>query len=77
MNIGGLVAFLGMRLVAGFLFSWPLPMAARRLEWLLIGVILLFTITFCPFLLFLLLYLFFTSLGIEGGGSPLLGLELC
>jgi hypothetical protein len=48
-NIGGLVTFLGMRLVPSFLFSWPLPMAARRLEWLLIGVILLFTITFCPF----------------------------
>jgi hypothetical protein len=40
-------------------------MAARRLGWLLIGVILLFTITFRPFLL-LLLYFFFTSLGIGG-----------
>jgi hypothetical protein len=71
MNIGGLVAFLGMRLVAGFLFSWPLPMAARRLKWLLIGVILIFTITLCPLfllllLLLLLLYFFFTSLGIRG-----------
>jgi hypothetical protein len=41
-------------------------MATRRLRWLLIGVILLFTITFCPFLLLLLLNLFFTSLGIGG-----------
>jgi hypothetical protein len=42
-------------------------MATRRLRWLLIGVILLFTITFCPFLLLLLLlYLFFTSLVIGG-----------
>jgi hypothetical protein len=64
MDIGGLVTLFGVRLVAGFLSSWPLPMATRRLRWLLIGVILLFTITFCPFLL--LLYLFFTSLGIGG-----------
>jgi uncharacterized membrane protein (Fun14 family) len=61
MNIGGLVAFLGMRFVVGFLFSWPLPMAARRLRWLLIGVIFLFTITLCPLFLLLLLYFFFTS----------------
>jgi hypothetical protein len=40
-------------------------MATRRLRWLLIGFILLYTITFGPFLL-LLLYLFFTSLGIGG-----------
>jgi hypothetical protein len=67
MDIGGLVTLFGVRLVAGFLSSWPLPMTTRRLRWLLIGVILLFTITFCPFLLLLLLlYLFFTSLGIGG-----------
>jgi hypothetical protein len=65
MDIGGLVAIFGVRLVAGFLSSWPLPMATRRLRWLLICVILLFTITFCPFLL-LLLYLFFTPLDIGG-----------
>jgi hypothetical protein len=65
MHIGGLVAFLGMRLVASFLFSWPLPIAARRLEGLLICVILFFTIiTLDPFLLFL--YFFFTSLSIRG-----------
>jgi hypothetical protein len=66
MDIGGLVALFGVRLVAGFLSSWRLPMATRKLRWLLIGFILLYTITFCPFLLFLLLYLFFTSLGIGG-----------
>jgi hypothetical protein len=66
MDIGGLVTLFGVRLVVGFLSSWPLPMATRRLRWLLIGVILLFTITFCPSLLLLLLYLFFTSLGIGG-----------
>jgi hypothetical protein len=67
MDIGGLVTLFGVRLVVGFLSSWPLPMATRRLRWLLIGVILLFTITFCPFLLLLLLLnLFFTSLGIGG-----------
>jgi hypothetical protein len=64
MNIGGLVTLFGVRLVAGFLFSRPLPMVARRLGWLLIGVILLFIITLCPLLL--LLYFFFTSLGIGG-----------
>jgi hypothetical protein len=69
MDIGVLVTLFGVRLVASFLFSWPLPMATRRLRWLLIGVILLFTITFRPFLLLLLLlllYLFFTSLVIGG-----------
>jgi hypothetical protein len=66
MNIGGLVTLFGVRLVAGFLFSRPLLMAVRRLRRLLIGVIFLLTITFCPFLLLLLLYLFFTSLGIGG-----------
>jgi hypothetical protein len=65
MDIGGLVTLFGVRLLMGFLSSWPLPMATRRLRWLLIGVIFLFTITFCHFLL-LLLYLFFTSLGIGG-----------
>jgi hypothetical protein len=65
LDIGGLVAFLGMRFVASFLLSRPLSMAARRLRGLLIGVILLFsTITLGPLLL--LLYLFFTSLGIGG-----------
>jgi hypothetical protein len=39
-------------------------MATRRLRWLLIGFILLYTITFCPFLL--LFYLFFASFGIGG-----------
>jgi hypothetical protein len=59
------MAFLGMRLVAGFLFSRLLPMAARRLGGLLIGVIFFFiTITLGPLLLFL--YLIITSLGIGG-----------
>jgi hypothetical protein len=63
MDIGGLVAFFGVRLVAGFLFSWPLPMATRRFRRLLIGFILLFTtITLGPLLLFL--YLFFTPFSI-------------
>jgi hypothetical protein len=75
MHIGGLVALFGMRLVPSFLFSWPLPMTARRLGGLLIGVILLFTMTFGPLLL-LLLYLFFTSLGLGGRRVTLLGLEL-
>jgi hypothetical protein len=71
MDIRGLVALFGVRLGVGFLFSWPLPLATRRLKWLLIGFILLYTITFGPFLLLLLLlllllYLFFTSLGIGG-----------
>jgi hypothetical protein len=59
------MAFLGVRLVAGFLLSWLFSMAARRLGGLLIGVILLFTITLSPLLL-ILFYLFFTSLGIGG-----------
>jgi hypothetical protein len=50
-------------------------MTARRLGGLLIGVILLFTMTFGPLLL-LLLYLFFTSLGLGGRRVTLLGLEL-
>jgi hypothetical protein len=62
MDIGGLVALFGVRLVAGFLSRWPLPMATRRFRWLLIGFILLYTITFYPFLL----YLFFTPFGIGG-----------
>jgi hypothetical protein len=66
MDIGGLVALFGVRLVAGFLSSWPLPMATRRLRWLLICFILLYTVTFCPFLFLLLLYLFFTPFGIGG-----------
>jgi hypothetical protein len=74
LDIGGLVAFLGMRFVASFLLSRPLAMAARRLRGLLICVILLFTtITLGPLLLLLLLllllYLFFTSLGIVLGNS--------
>jgi hypothetical protein len=61
------MAFLEVRLVAGFLLSRPLPMAARRLGWVLISVILLFSVTLSPFLLLLLLlYLLFTSLGIGG-----------
>jgi hypothetical protein len=66
LHVGGLMAFLGVRLVAGFLLSRPLPMVERRLGWLLISVILLFTITLSPLLLLLLLYLLFTSLGIGG-----------
>jgi hypothetical protein len=62
MHIGGFMALFGMRLVPSFLFSWPLPMTARRLEGLLISVILLFTITLCPLLLLLLLLLYFFSL---------------
>jgi hypothetical protein len=41
-------------------------MATRRLRWLLICFILLYTVTFCPFLFLLLLYLFFTPFGIGG-----------
>jgi hypothetical protein len=64
-DIGGLVALFGVRLVAGFLFCWPLPMATRRLRRLLIGFILLFTtVTLDPLLL--LLYLFFTPFDIRG-----------
>jgi hypothetical protein len=66
LHVGGLMAFLGVRLVAGFLLRRPLPMAARRLGWLLISVILLFSVTLSPFLLLLFLYLLFTSLDIGG-----------
>jgi hypothetical protein len=69
MDIGGLVSLFGVRLVAGFLFSWPLPMATRRFRWLLIGFILLFTIITLGPLLFLFLYLFFTPFGIGGRRS--------
>jgi hypothetical protein len=66
MEIGGLVLF-GVRLVAGFLSSWPLPIATRRFRWLVIGFILLYIITFGPFLLLLLLlYFLFTPFGIGG-----------
>jgi hypothetical protein len=66
LDVGGLMAFLGMRLVACFLLSRPLSMAARRLRGLFIGIIFnLFIITLSPLLL-LLLYLFFTSLSIGG-----------
>jgi hypothetical protein len=65
MDIRGLMALFGMRLVAGFLFCWPLSMATRRFRGLLIGfVVLITTITFGPLLL--LLYLFFTPFGIGG-----------
>jgi hypothetical protein len=65
MDIGGLVALFGVRLVAGFLFSLPLSMATRRFRGLLIGfVFLITTITLGPLLL--LLYLFFTPFGIGG-----------
>jgi hypothetical protein len=66
MDIGGLVALFGVRLVAGFLSSWPLPMATRRFGWLVIGFILLYIITFGPFLLLFLLYFLFTPFGIGG-----------
>jgi hypothetical protein len=66
MDIGGLVALFGVRLVAGFLFCRPLPMATRRFRRFLIGFIFLITtITLGPLLLFLL-YLFFTPFGIGG-----------
>jgi hypothetical protein len=66
MDIGGLVALFGMRLVVRFLFCWPLSMATRRFRGLLIGfVFLITTITLGPLLL-LLLYLFFTPFGIGG-----------
>jgi hypothetical protein len=65
-DIGGLMALFGVRLVAGFLFCWPLSMAMRRFWGLLIGfVFLITTITFGPLLL-LLLYFFFTPFGIGG-----------
>jgi hypothetical protein len=42
-------------------------MATRRFRWLVIGFILLYIITFCPFFfLLLLLYLFFTPFSIGG-----------
>jgi hypothetical protein len=68
-DIRGLVALFGVRLVAGFLFYWPLSMATRRFRGLLIGfVFLITTITLGPFLLLLLLllYLFFTPFDIGG-----------
>jgi hypothetical protein len=71
MDIGGLVALFGVRLVAGFFFCWPLSMATRRFKGLLIGFVFFFTtITLGPLLLLLLLllllYLFFTPFGIGG-----------
>jgi hypothetical protein len=67
-DIRGLVALFGVRLVARFFFCRPLSMATRRFRGLLIGfVFLITTITFGPLLLLLLLlYLFFTSFGIGG-----------
>jgi hypothetical protein len=66
MDIGGLVALFGVRLVASFLFCQPLPMATRRFRGLLIGFIFLITtITLGP-LLHLFLYIFFTPFGIGG-----------
>jgi hypothetical protein len=62
LDVGRLMAFLGMRLVACFLLSRPLSMVARRLRGLLIGVIFhLIIITFRPLSL---LYLIITSLSI-------------
>jgi hypothetical protein len=71
MDIWGLVALFGLRLVAGFLFCRPLPMPTRRFRGLLIGFIFFITtITLDPLLLLLLLllllYLFFTPFGIGG-----------
>jgi hypothetical protein len=67
LNVGGFVALLGMGLVMSLLFSWPLPMAARRLSGLHVCVILnLIIITFGP--LFLLDLFFFTSLSIRWRG---------
>jgi hypothetical protein len=64
LHVGGLMAFFGVRFVTRFLLSRPLPMAARRLRRLLIGVISFFiTITLGPLLL---LYLIITSLSIGG-----------
>jgi hypothetical protein len=61
------MAFFGMGLVVGFFFSWPLSMASRRLRGLLISLIFNFIIiTFSPFFLFLLHYIFFTPFGIGG-----------
>jgi hypothetical protein len=65
MDIRGLVALFGVRLVARFFFCRTLSMATRRFRGLLIGfVFLITTITFGPLLL--LLYLFFTLFGIGG-----------
>jgi hypothetical protein len=64
-DIRGLVALFGVRLVAGFLFCRPLSMATRWFRGLLIGfVFLITTITLGPLLF--LLYLFFTPFGIGG-----------
>jgi hypothetical protein len=66
-NIWGLMALFGMRLVAGFFFCWPLSMATRGLRELLISIIFNFIIiTLSPFLFLLLHYLFFTPFGIGG-----------
>jgi hypothetical protein len=65
MDIRSLAALFGVRLVASFLFCWPLSMATRRFRGLLIGfVFLITTITFGPLLL--LLYFFFTPFSIGG-----------
>jgi hypothetical protein len=61
MDIGGLVALFGVRLVAGFLFCRPLSIATRRFRGLLIGFIFLFIAITLGSLLF---YLFFTPFGI-------------
>jgi hypothetical protein len=75
LDVGGLVAVLGVRFAAGFLLSRPLSMAVSRLKGLLISVILnLIIITFGP--LFLLYPFLFTSLSIRWQGSPLLGMML-
>jgi hypothetical protein len=65
-DIRSLVALFGVRLVASFLFCWPLSMATRRFRGLLIGfVFLITTIIFSPLLL-LFIYLFFTPFDIGG-----------
>jgi hypothetical protein len=69
MDIGGLMALFGVRLVARFFLCWPLSMVTRRFRGLLIGfVFLITTITFGTLLLLLLLllYFFFTPFGIGG-----------
>jgi hypothetical protein len=63
-DIGGLMALFGVRLVASFLFCRPLSMVTRRFRGLLIGFIFLITTTTFGPLLLLLLYLFFTPFGI-------------
>jgi hypothetical protein len=68
-DIGGLMALFGMRLVAGAFFGWPLSMTTRRLGGLLISFILNFVIITLRLLLLLLLllnYFFFTPFGIGG-----------